>query len=123
MVPVAVSGITTLPAATHLLPVSSPIALQSSGQKPLPDTLAQPVVASTATLQPQKSFFDNETVLAAGTTPLIVQAHQGQGVICYLAVDPASSPLVTWPNVNALWKTVLVQALGDKLLIPNTGPT
>ena len=123
MVPVAVSGITTLPAATHLLPVSSPIALQSSGQKPLPDTLAQPVVASTATLRPQKSFFDDETVLAAGTIPLIVQAHQGQGVICYLAVDPASSPLVTWPNVNALWKTVLVQALGDKLLIPNTGPT
>ncbi|GAC1310263.1 MAG: hypothetical protein NVSMB27_47260 [Ktedonobacteraceae bacterium] len=122
MVPVAINGITTLPAETHLLPISSSIALQSSGQKPPPDTLAQPVVASTARLRPQTSFFDSETVLAAGTIPLIVQAHQGQGVISYLAVDPASPPLAGWSNLNALWKTVLVQAFGDRLLIPNTGP-
>ncbi len=123
LLPVIVNGTTTLPAGTHLLPVGSS-AIQTPGGKLLADTLSGSLVASTATLRlQQNSFFDSETVLASGTTPLIVQARQGQGVICYLAFDPARPPLADWPGTNALWGALLLHALGDKFLISNAAPT
>lgn len=122
LLPVVLHGTATLPAGTHLLPIGSPT-IADTGQPSAPDTLQQPIPISTATLpgpdDSQQSMFSNiQSVLASGNTPLIVQAHQGQGVICYLAFDPAAGLLAGWPGTLALWKGLLFRLLGDQLLIP-----
>jgi hypothetical protein len=123
LLPVIMYGTAALPASTHLLPTGSPT-IAETGQQPAPDSLQMPITISTATLpeksDPRQQALSNlETVLASGTTPLIVQSHQGQGVICYLAFDPTTGPLVDWPGTMALWKGLLLRALGDQSLIPN----
>ena len=125
--PVIIQGTGTLPAATHLLPTGSPT-IAETGQKVGPDTLRQPITISSATLPGkgdarQETFSNVETVLASDTTPLIVQAHQGQGIVCYLAFDPVVAPLVDWPGADALWKGLLIRTLGDQSLIPSFVPT
>jgi hypothetical protein len=125
--PLIVQGTGVLPAGTHLLPTGSPT-IAETGQKPAPDTLRQFTTISTATLPEkgdarQEAFSNLETVLASDTTPLIVQAHQGQGVICYLAFDPTVAPLVDWPGAIALWKGLLMRTLGDQSLISSIAPS
>ena len=125
--PVIIRGTGALPAATHLLPTGSPT-IAETGQKAAPDILQQSITISTATLPGkddarQEAFSNLETVMAFDTTPLIVQAHQGQGVICYLAFDPAVAPFVDWPGVGVLWKGLLIRTLGDQSLIPGFTPT
>jgi hypothetical protein len=127
LLPVVMYGTGELPAGTHLLPTGSPTVAET-GQKGASDTLRQSISISTATLPGssdtrQEAFSNVETVLGTETTPLIVQAHQGQGVICYLAFDPAVAPLVNWPGAIALWKGLLVRTLGDQSLIPASAPT
>lgn len=126
LLPVAVSGSGTLPAGTNLLPVGGPTLAEvgNAGKTP---TLKQPVEISTATLPTsddarRQAFSSIETTLAAGDTPLIVQAQQGQGLICYLAFDPTAAPLLGWPGTTALWKGLVVRSLGDQALIPDTIP-
>jgi hypothetical protein len=125
--PLVVHGTDSLPAGANLLPAGSPTPAVI-GQKTAPGTLQQPIMISTATM-PEKgdarleAFSNIETVLASGTTPLIVQAHQGEGVICYLAFDPAVAPLVSWPGTIALWKGLFIRTLGDQSLIPSTAAT
>jgi len=127
LLPVVIDGTDTLPAGTQLLPTGSPT-IAETGQQPLPGTLQQSIPVSTATL-PEKgdarleAFSNLDTVLASGNIPLIVQAHQGQGVICYLAFDPATGPLVDWPGAIALWKGVLLRTLGDQSLFSGTALT
>jgi hypothetical protein len=127
IVPVVVNGTGELPAGTHLLPKIGPV-VQSPGQVPLVDTLTEPVIASMATLRQQKGSFNDETLLSFGAAPLITRSEYGQGVICYLGFDPARPPLLNWQNTGTLWRAVLLQALGDKLLISsgvstlNSGP-
>lgn len=127
LLPLVVQGTGSLPAGTHLLPTGSP-SITEIGQKPMPDTLQQSITISTATLPGkgdarQEAFSNLETVLAFDTTPLIEQAHQGQGVVCYLAFDPAVAPLVGWPGAIALWKGLLIRTLGDQSLIPSSTPS
>ena len=127
LLPLVVQGTGSLPAGTHLLPLGSPT-ITEIGQKPAPDTLRQSTTISTATLPDkddarQEAFSNLEIVLASDTTPLIVQAHQGQGVICYLAFDPAAAPLVGWPGAIALWKGLLMRTLSDQSLIPGIAPS
>ncbi len=127
LLPVVIHGIDTLPAGSHLLPAGSPT-IAETGQQPLPGTLQKSITISSATLPEkgdarQEALSNLETVLASGNIPLIVQAHQGQGVICYLAFDPTTGPLVDWPGAIALWKGVLVRTLGDQSLIPGTALT
>jgi hypothetical protein len=122
MLPVVVNGMDVLPAGTHLLPTAGPV-IQTAGQAALPDTLKDPVVASTARLRQPNGFFNSETLLSSGTMPLIVRAQQGQGVISYLAFDPTNAPLLNWQNTGALWKAVLLQTMGDAFLLPNSVPT
>ncbi len=125
--PLVIQGTGALPAGTHLLPTGGPT-IAETGQKPAPDILRQSTTISTATLPEkgdvrQEAFSNLETVLASDTTPLIVQAHQGQGVICYLAFDPAVAPLVDWPGAIALWKGLLMRTLGDQSLISGSTPS
>ena len=70
----------------------------------------------------QEAFSNFETVLGTASNPLIVQAHQGQGIICYLAFDPAVAPLMNWIGTIALWKGLLLRTLGDQSLLPATLP-
>ncbi|HZR39358.1 MAG TPA: hypothetical protein VFB12_04535, partial [Ktedonobacteraceae bacterium] len=119
--PVTVHGTTTLPAGTHLLPVSAPIT-QTADQSPSPsDKSPETLTVSAATIHTTKenSFSDPETILTSGTNPLIVQAHQGAGVICYLAFDPARAPLASWPATSTLWRAVLFYGMGDHFLVSN----
>jgi len=124
LLPVTLHGTATLPAGTHLLPIGSPT-IADTGQAPAPDSLRQPIPISTASLPApadsrQALFSTIQTVMASGSTPLIVQAHQGQGVICYLAFDPAAGPLAGWPGSLALWKGLLFRLLGDQFLVPDS---
>ena len=81
----------------------------------------EPIVASIATLRTpaQDANFETETVLSSGSIPLLVQTRHGQGVICYLAFDPALPPLVGWPAIDTFWKSLLIRAIGDHALIGN----
>ena len=124
LLPVILNGTTTLPAGANVLPVGSPDPADI-GQKPAP--LAQPVLISSASLPTANdarrlAFSNLSTVLASGNLPLIVQANSGQGVICFLAFDPASAPLLSWPGTVALWKGLLLRGLRDQALFPNTAP-
>lgn len=128
--PVTIDGTTTIPQGTRLVPVSTPYTLppQSPLDKRPPVTLPTSVTASTAMLSSQNAFSSNEIVSsytsADGTpVPLIVKARQGQGTILYLAVDPSLAPLATWSGTQALWRSLLLYAMGDKFLIPNTVAT
>lgn len=121
LLPVALNGLHTLPAGTPLLaPGGSPTLTLL--QIPLPEKLPEPAIASAATLHKQSALSSNETVLAADSIPLFVQARQGQGVLCYLAIDPAASPLATWPGTDAVLRMMLLHALGDQFLIPSSTP-
>ncbi len=127
LLPVVLRGAGVLPSGTHLLPTGSPT-IEETGPKAASDTLGQSISISTATLPGssdtrQEAFSNFETVLGTESNPLIMQAHQGQGVICYLAFDPAVAPLVNWPGTIALWKGLLLRTLGDQSLLPANAPT
>ncbi len=117
LLPIQVNGTRTLPANTQLLPIDSSLIANAAGEPPSSGKLSTPITASTATLLSQDTFYDSRTLLSAGTTPLLVQARQGQGAICYLAFDLTASPLISWDGASLLWKTILLNALGDQVLI------
>ena len=110
LLPVGVTGIDTLPAGTHLLPIGGPTKSGPDVKGPA-DTLQAPVKISTATPQPGSTV-----LLASGNTPLIVQSQLGQGQVYYLAFDPTLDPIAGWSNAPNLWKGLLFRSLGDKLL-------
>ena len=127
LLPITLHGTGVLPAGTHLLPIGSPT-IAETGQIAASDTLRQSISISTATLPEssdtrQEAFSNFETVLGTQSNPLIVQAHQGQGTICYLAFDPAETPLMNWIGTIALWKGLLLRTLGDQSLLPASAPT
>ena len=116
-----------MPPATRVLPIGSPT-IAETGQKAVSDSLPQSISISIATLaansEIQKQAFSSfETVLGTASNPLIVQAHQGQGIVCYLAFDPAVAPLMNWIGTIALWKGLLLRTLGDQSLLPAHPPT
>ncbi len=122
LLPITLHGTGVLPAGTHLLPIGSPT-IAETGQIVAKDTLRQSVSISIATLPEnsdtkQEAFSNFETVLGTQSNPLIVQAHQGQGTICYLAFDPAETPLMNWIGTIALWQGLLLRTLGDQSLLP-----
>ncbi len=122
LLPVVVHGTGVLPAGTHLLPIGSPT-IAETGQKAASDTLRQSLSISSATLPEgsdtrQEAFSNFETVLGTESNPLIVQAHQGQGVICYVAFDPTVAPLMNWVGTIALWNGLLLRTLGDQSFLP-----
>jgi hypothetical protein len=127
LLPVELHGTGTMPPGTHLLPVGSPT-IAETGQTATTDTVRQSIPINTATLPEesgtrQEAFSTVETVLGTESNPLIVQAHQGQGVICYLAFDPTGAPLTNWVGTIALWKGLLLRSLGDQSLFTANAPT
>lgn len=114
LLPVSINGTSILPAGTSLLPVNGS-SNGGTGKGPMvgAGTINAPVTVSTATLaQGGKSY----PILASGKIPLIVQALQGRGSICYLAFDPTLAPIINWPAAGTLWRGLVVRSLGDKLL-------
>ncbi len=127
LLPVKIQGTRTLAPGTRILSPKDPLA-QDENLQELSEALPGAVTVNAAAVQAQPLFSQSETVLSAGGIPLFVQAHQGQGVICYLGLDPASPPLTQWYGSSSLWRMVLTYALGDNLLIASaeqsysTGP-
>lgn len=113
LLPVAVTGTGTLPAGTSLLPVISPA---QTGQSQINATV--PISVGTLA-QGNAANTQSTTILSTGTTPLIVQSKQGQGIVCYLAFDPTLAPVVTWSGTNTLWHELALRLLGDKMLGSN----
>lgn len=115
LLPVSITGTQTLAPHVPLLPVGGP-AKSGSAHSSVADSVQAPVVVSSATPNTGSS-----TILSAGNVPLIVQAQQQQGLICYLAFDPTLDPITSWPGASTLWKGLLLRTLGDQLLTP--GPS
>ena len=119
LAPIQVYGSSTIPAGTVLLPPGGSAA-PGSGKHNIPATVQSPISISTATLIPHGNDGKSEVILASPTTPLIVQTHQEQGTIIYLAFDPTLEPILGWQGVSLLWNSLLLRSLGDQLL-PHSG--
>jgi hypothetical protein len=127
LVPVTIHGTRILPPAISIVPTNDPLR-QNTNLLPLSAALPESIEVSVASLRQQGPFSENETLLSVDSVPLLVQAHQGQGIVCYLGIDPTSPQLMNWSGTQELWTMLLTHALGDQMLIPipamgyNTGP-
>lgn len=95
---------------SHLLPFSAENSTQIDSLAPLADWLArssdaplleQSTVITTGALREQA-----QTLVSAGTMPLIARHSYGDGTVDYLAVDPLSQPLRGWQNLTQVWLTL-----------------
>lgn len=128
LLPVTVTGIDEAPAGTPLLPTDSvPVQLANQGMAQQSEVLPESTMISVASpgspgdTGPGSSI-SSQIVSSYGATPLIVQAHEGQGIICYLAFDPSLYPLSTWSGMSQLWQHLLLHTLGDQVLISALAP-
>ena len=110
--PISVQGTTILPAGVHLLPVE--ISTSTSSGNPVSGQLQVPVPVSRAIV-----LGDAKTIVAAGDMPLLAQAQSGQGLIFYLAYDPALDPIAHWSQATLLWRSLVIRSLGAQLLQEN----
>jgi hypothetical protein len=115
LVPIKIDSSSTIPAGTPLLPPGV-LTAPGSGQHNIPTSVRSPVSISAATLKPQANDSKSQIILASQTTPLIVQTHQEQGKIIYLAFDPTLEPILDWQGVGSLWNSLLLRCMGDQLL-------
>ena len=114
------NGTTLLAPGTHLLPAE--LESNSNGaDPPVNDTLKEELTASTATLPAAKqgNAAVSVTILSSGSVPLIVQARDGQGSICYLAFDPALPAFASWSASAVFWQSLLLRTIGDRALPGN----
>jgi hypothetical protein len=118
LLPVSLTGLQSLPGGTPLFPIMIPpsayslfVQLNKSPGK---------LTISSSTLRTSSAFGSNKTFLSYNSSPLIVQAHLGQGFICYLAFDPMQPSLLNWFAQPSLWETLLFSTLGAHFLIPTT---
>jgi hypothetical protein len=124
LLPVELGGTGALPAGASLLPIGGP-GIGDGGQAPTAPQ--QSIAINTASLPAatddrRQAFSNLASVLASGSTPLLVQAEQGQGTICFLAFDPAAEPLIAWPGTIALWKGLLLRSLNEQSLLSEVAP-
>jgi hypothetical protein len=113
LLPVSVHGASILSAGMHLLPAG--ISTSVSSGSTISDTLQAPVPVSSA-MVPGGA----RTIVSAGNVPLLVQKQSGQGLIYYLAYDPALDPIVHWPETTVLWRSLVIRSLGAQLLMNNS---
>lgn len=119
LLPVTITGTSNIPAGTSLLPVGGPGRSGVNQQGSVPSSVNAAVPVSTATLATGTKAL---TLLSSGTTPLIVQAQQGEGTVSYLAFDPTLEPVTGWSGASMLWKGLLLRGLGDQLLSSSNSP-
>ncbi len=112
LLPASIHGTSALPAGTRL--ISAGISTSASSGITISDTLQVPIPISSAMV-----LGGARTIVSAGDTPLLVQAQSGQGLIYYLAYDPALDPLVHWPETTVLWRSLIIRSLGAQLLLSN----
>jgi len=120
LLPVRINGATQLAPGTHLLP---PELEGNGGADPaLNDTLQETLTASTATLPVTKpgNTTDSVTILSSDGVPLMVQARDGQGTICYLAFDPALPAFASRAASTVFWQSLLLRVIGDRALLSST---
>ncbi len=112
LVPLTLTGTTTLPAATPLLPTGT--GSSEADKKNRAESVPAPVTVSTGT--------GNKGIelLASGSTPLLTQLHSGQGNVFYMAFDPTLDPIVGWSGAPLLWKSILLRVLGDQAVTQGT---
>ncbi len=113
--PVHIQGTGILPPGVHLLPVEMSTSISSDNV--VSDQLQAPVPVSRAVVSG-----DAKTLVAGGDVPLLVQAQSGQGLILYLAYDPALDPIAHWSQATLLWRSLVTRSLGAQLLQNNTPP-
>ncbi len=120
LLPVRVNSTTQLAPGTHLLPAE--LEGNSGADPAVNDTLQQALTASTATLPAAKqgNIAGSVTILSSGGVPLMVQARDGLGTICYLAFDPAQPAFASWPASTIFWQSLLLRAVGDRALLGST---
>jgi uncharacterized membrane protein YhaH (DUF805 family) len=106
LLPVSPTGATTLAANTSLLPIGGPTTDSKTGNGP-----ASSIPVSTA------SVTRGTSILLSGTTPLIVQAHVGQGTIVYTAFDPMLNPVSSWSGASILWRSLLFRTVGEQAVL------
>lgn len=116
LVPVKVSGTTTIAAGTSLLPAGGP-QVAHTGQNHVLDSVQAPITISTASIIAQGDSTRSEVILSSPTAPLIVQTRQEQGTIIYLAFDPTLEPILGWQGASTLWDSLLLRGLGEQLLL------
>lgn len=113
--PVTITGTTTFSPQTSLLPTDT-TTLHTPGKL----AAHPPVTASMAVIHDQEVFSTPHTLLTVNGIPAIVEAHQGQGSIYYLAFDPEDPALFNWPGHAMLWQSLFFHALGERFLIPSS---
>jgi len=116
--PVSLGGTVKLPTGTRLFPQESPSLAPQGKTEPKNDVLPIAATASMATTRNDTTNYSSIITLTSyNDIPLFVQARQGKGNICYLAIDPADTTLATWIKKSNLWAQLLTHTLGDRLLI------
>jgi hypothetical protein len=95
LLPVKVTGLTSL---------NDLSALAEFGREPIADV--GPWLVSQATIT------DGNAVLEQDGVPLIAAARRGSGTVMYLAADPTTEPLRSWPGTPRLWRYVLAHGAG-----------
>jgi len=122
LLPVTVQSTDALPPGTRLsLPgVATPVTSQQTSD----DALKAPLPISIAKPRPQTdaTAFVNETVLKINNAPVLIQARQGQGTVCYLAFDLADPAFTGWSGQSNFWSHLLMRTLGDQLLVSTASP-
>lgn len=116
LVPVKVTGSTTIAPGTSLLPAGGP-QVAHPGQNNALDSVQALITISMASIIAQGDPTRSEVILASGASPLIVQTHQEQGTIIFLAFDPTLEPVLGWQGASALWDSLLLRGLGEQLLL------
>jgi hypothetical protein len=121
MLPITLTGTDTLPGGSQLFPADGQTSSSSATtlKKALSISTAA-IDSSTLNMPLQSAFSSIQTLVTSDGTPLLVEAHQGRGLISYLAFDPAFAPLATWSGTSALWSAILMHALGEQFLIPGS---
>ena len=101
LLPVRVTGTAT---------VSNLANLADFGREPFPD--GGQYLASHAVVT------DGNSVIEQEGTPLLVAGRRGLGTVFYLAFDPATDPLRSWPGSVGLWRYMLTHSATSAALAP-----
>jgi hypothetical protein len=119
LVPITITGSTTLPVGAQLLGANDPI-VQSSDQQIITTPISSPTEINIANPRITNAFAHNQVVMTTASLPLYIQAQQGLGAIGYVAIDMLDANLSNWEGLYGLWRYILSYALGNQMLVSDT---